>query len=111
MHRIGTNRAGKSPAAGCRKGTTAQAACLDEQDGYKLRRKHPMFVIELTNKCETRMICKVYAFVISAHGTAQGHGTIRLAAAAPGQPSKGTFTMKAKAMRGSSHSDRECRAL
>jgi hypothetical protein len=101
----------QEPPPVANKGTTVQAKCIDENDGYKRNGKQPMFVIELTNKCTRPMTCKVFAFITSARGIAQGHGTIKLAAAAPGQPTKGTFTMRAKGMGGNSQSDRECRAL
>jgi hypothetical protein len=100
---------GQEPPPAAEKGATAQASCIDEDDHYTRNGKQPMFVIELTNKCAQRMTCKVFAYVTSARGAVQGHGTIRLAAVAPGQPTKGNFTMKAKSMGGSSQSDRECR--
>jgi hypothetical protein len=87
------------------KGTTVQSKCIDENDGYIRRAGQPMFVIQLENKCEQRLTCKVYAYVTSAHGVSQGRGTIKLAA-----KSKGVFTMPAKAMGGNSQSDRQCRA-
>jgi hypothetical protein len=86
------------------KGTTVQENCIVENDGYARRGGKPMFVIQLENKCEQRLVCKVYAYVTSARGVVQGRGTIKLAA-----KSESSFTMPAKMMGGSSQSDRECR--
>jgi hypothetical protein len=93
------------------RGTTVQASCIDENDGYEMRGKQPMFVIELKNKCEKRMSCKVFAFITSAKGMAQGHGTIEMAPKSGGAAATGRFTMKAKMSGGNSQSTRECKAL
>lgn len=93
------------------KGTTIQAKCIEENDGYKMVGKHPMFVIELENKCAQRMLCKVFANVSSAKGNALGSGTLILAGKAKGPAAKKSFTMRVKMLGGSSQSTRECRAI
>ena len=92
-------------------GTTAQTKCIEENDHYKMNGKQPMFVIELTNKCEQRITCKVFAYITSAKGTAQGRGIILLAPKSAGALAKNSHTMKAKMVGGSSQSTRECRVL
>jgi hypothetical protein len=92
-------------------GTTVQADCIDENDGYVMRGKQPMFVIQLENKCERRLSCKVFAYVTSAKGVAQGHGTLTLAAKSAGAAAKKSFTMRAKMVSGNSQSMRECRVI
>jgi len=91
-------------------GTTAQIECIDEHDGYKAAGKTPNFVIELENKCDVRMTCRVYAYVTSPKGTALGHGTLVLAPKSAGAAAKKTFSMRVKMLSGNSQSTRECRA-
>jgi hypothetical protein len=92
-------------------GTTAQAKCIDENDGYITKGRRPTFVIQLENKCDVRMVCKVFANVSSAKGNALGRGTITLAPKSAGAKAKGTWTMPVKMRGGSSQSTRECRAI
>lgn len=91
-------------------GTTIQADCIDENDGYKASGKRPNFVIELENKCEVRMTCRVFAYVTSPKGTALGRGTIVLAPKSAGAAAKNSFSMRVKMMSGNSQSTRECHA-
>src|SRR5450755_3937448 len=99
---IAQNAPGQEPLPQADPGTTVQASGTDENDGYEMRGKQPMFVIELKNKCEQRMSCKVFAFITSAKGMAQGHGTIVLAAKSRGAAATGRFSMKSKMTGGSS---------
>lgn len=92
-------------------GTTIQANCLAENDTFTMRGKQPIFTIEMTNKCEQRMSCKVFVYINSAKGPVQGRGTIVMAAKSKGAAATGTFTMKAKTNGGSSQSTRECKAI
>ena len=92
-------------------GTTVQAKCIDENDHYKRSGKQPLFVIELANLCEQRMKCRVFAYVTSAKGAAQGRGTLVLAPKSQGAAAKKSYTMKVKMIGGSSQSTRECRAF
>jgi hypothetical protein len=102
---------GQEPPPVADAGTTAQANCINENDHYKMSGRQPMFVIELTNKCEQRITCKVFAYINSARGPAQGRGTIVLAPKSRGAAAKSTYTMKTKMVGGNSISDRECRPL
>ncbi len=92
-------------------GTTVQSKCIDEQDGYALKGKRPIFVIQLENKCDVRMVCKVFANVSSAKGNALDRGIIMLAAKSAGAKAKGTWALPVKMNGGNSQSTRECRAL
>lgn len=92
-------------------GTSGQSACISENDGYKMSGKTPTFVIELENKCEQRLKCRVFVYITSAKGPTQGRGTIVLAPKSRGAAAKGSYTMKAKMMGGSSQSARECRVF
>ncbi|HEY4141257.1 MAG TPA: hypothetical protein VGM57_07585 [Pseudolabrys sp.] len=93
------------------RGTTVQANCIDENDGYVTKSRRPAFAIQLENKCDVRMVCKVFANISSAKGNALGHGTIRLKSKSAGAKAKGTWTMPVKMKGGNSQSTRECRAI
>jgi hypothetical protein len=99
------------PPPAAEPGTGPQSNCIAENDGYQMRGKTPTFVIELENKCEQRMRCKVFVYITSAKGPAQGRGTIVLAPKSRGAPAKKSYTMRAKMIGGSSQSARECRVF
>ena len=73
-----------------------QAQCIEENDTFELRGKQPALVIALENKCETRMKCRVFAYVTSAKGVAQGQGTLRLAPKSQGAAAKKSYVMRVK---------------
>ena len=81
-------RAASEPPPKADAGTTVQAKCIDENDHYVRSGKQPLFVIELANLCEQRMKCRVFAYVTSAKGAAQGRGTIVLAPKSQGAAAK-----------------------
>jgi hypothetical protein len=92
-------------------GTTGQLKCISEEDHYVRLGQGVGFRIELTNKCEQRITCKVFVYITSAKGPAQGRGTIVLAPKSRGAAAKNSYTMKAKMNGGSSQSARECRVF
>jgi hypothetical protein len=92
-------------------GTTGQTQCISEDDHYVRLGKGFSFRIELTNKREQRIRCKVFVYITSAKGTSQGRATIVLAQKSRGPAATGTFTMKAKMNGGSTQSTRECRVF
>jgi hypothetical protein len=102
---------GQEPPPVADKGTTGQLNCISEDDHYVSLGKGVGFRIEMTNQCEQRIACKVFVYITSAKGAAQGRGTIVLAPKSRGAAAKGAYTMKAKMNGGSSQSTRECRAL
>ena len=101
---------GQIPPPAPKPGETAQDDCVTENDHYKMKGKTPTFTIELENKCEQRLTCKVFVFVTSAKGMAQGRGTLVLAPKSAGAAAKKIYSMKVKMIGGSSQSTRECRA-
>jgi hypothetical protein len=93
------------------KGTTAQPNCIDESSKYTKTGNQIFFVQTFKNKCETRMKCAVFAYLINARGTSQGHATLILAPKSAGEAATKSYTLKVKGAGGYSSSDRECRAL
>ena len=103
--------AGQEPPPKADEGTTAQLNCLADSGGFKRDRKQAVYTVELANKCEQRLKCRVDVFVISAKGTAQGHATLILAPKSKGAAAKKTYVMKVKMMGGMAQSSRECRVF
>jgi hypothetical protein len=106
-----TAATGQEPPPKADAGTTGQSKCIDENDHYKMRGKQPTLVIELANRCEQRLKCRVFAYVTSAKGAAQGRGTIVLAPRSQGEAAKKSYAMKVKMIGGSSQSARECKVF
>ena len=92
-------------------GSTVQAKCIEENSDFKMSGKHPAFVVELENKCEQRMKCRVDVNVSSAKGAAQGHETLMLGPKSSGAGSKKSYTLKVKMMGGMAQSSRSCQAI
>jgi hypothetical protein len=90
-------------------GTTSQLKCIYETDTFEMRGNRPSLVIALENKCEQRMRCRVFAYVTSAKGAAQGRGLLKLAPKSHGTAAKKAYVMRVKMLGGSSQSTRECR--
>jgi hypothetical protein len=97
------------PAPKAEAGTTAQSACIAENDGWVREGRGVGFAIELTNKCEQRLKCRVFAYVTSAKGAAQGNGTLVLAPASKGPAATKHWSMTVKMSGGSGQTARECR--
>ena len=105
------NAAGQEPEPKPEPGTTAQSACIAQDSTWVRQGRGIAFAIELTNKCELRLQCRVFAYVTSAKGAAQGHGTLRLAPKSKGAAATQRWSMKVKMSGGSAQSARECRVF
>jgi hypothetical protein len=90
-------------------GTTSQPKCIYETDTFEMHGNRPSLVIALENKCEQRITCRVFAYVTSAKGAAQGRGLLKLAPKSHGAAAKKAYVMRVKMLGGSSQSTRECR--
>jgi hypothetical protein len=102
---------GHEPPPVAEPGTTAQGACISENDGYEMRGNSPTFVITLENKCEQRLKCEIFASISSARGSAKGHTTMVLGAKSSGAAAKKSYAIKVKMIGGMSQSDRACKAI
>lgn len=63
------------------------------------------------NSCDMRLKCTVEVFVMGARGTAQGHGTLVLAAAPKGQTTRQTYVLKVKSAGGMANMSHSCKAI
>jgi hypothetical protein len=102
---------GQTPPPTAEPGATAQASCIDENDGYEMRDKQPTFVITLENKCEQRLSCQIFANISSARGSAKGKTTMVLGPKSSGAAAKKSYAIKVMMMGGMSQSDRACKAI
>ena len=91
-------------------GTTAQTACISQDTGWTRRGKTGIDLnVDLANRCAEPIDCRVFVYVTTAKGAAQGRGHLHLAGA--GEPrAKQRFTMRVPMAGGSVQSARECRA-
>jgi len=92
-------------------GTTAQAACIDETGDYETQGGKIIFIIGLKNKCDKRLRCEIFAYVVGAKGPSYGHTVTVLAAASNGAPTTRTYAMKVKAAGGTAQVSRQCRVF
>jgi len=86
-------------------------SCLKETDDYVTRGKTVLYVIGLTNSCDKRLRCEIFANVTGARGTALGHTIMTLGAAGSGPAAKQTYSMPVKAAGGMAQISRECKVL
>ena len=101
--------AAQAPPPVADKGTTSQSQCIADSGGFKMSDGSAVYTIELANKCEQRLRCRVYAYITSSKGPVQGHATIVLAPKSGGAAAKKSYVMKVKMMGGMAQSSRECR--
>lgn len=85
--------------------------CVVDSGGFRLSGKTPTYVMELENKCERRLPCKVAIYVTTAFGPAQGQGTLILAPHAAGEAARKSYAIKVKAMGGVAQGSRSCEVL
>jgi hypothetical protein len=92
-------------------GATAQGDCLTDNGGFKRQGNNAVYTVELENKCEQRLKCRVYVNVSSAKGSAQGQATLILAPHSRGAAARKSYVLKVKMLGGMAQSSRECRVL
>jgi hypothetical protein len=92
-------------------GEGPQAKCIAQKEGYIHRGKAIGYAIQLTNMCEQRMKCQVYAHLSNARGESRGHGTLVLAPTSKDAATTKTFEMKTSMDSGMAQLSRECKVL
>jgi hypothetical protein len=85
--------------------------CLRETGDYVTHGKTVDYVIGITNTCEKRMRCEIFANVTGARGTALGHTVMILGPAKNGNAAKKTYVMPVKSAGGIAQVSRECKVL
>jgi hypothetical protein len=93
------------------KGTTSQLNCVDQKSEYTKDAKGIFYVQTFANKCEARLTCKVFAYVLNSRGPSHGHATLVLAPKSAGEAATKRYALKVKGVGGFGTSDRECRVF
>ena len=111
---VAQNDAGQTPPKAepppvADKGTTAQYNCLDESEKHVASGRQLFYRITLTNKCEQRLKCAVFAYQVGSKGPSQGHGTLVLAPKSKGEAATQVYELRIKSMGGMGAWSRECR--
>jgi hypothetical protein len=102
---------GTPPSAGPQAAAPNLQDCLHETGDYVTHGKTVDYVIGITNTCEKRMRCEVFANVTGARGTALGHTVMVLGPAKNGNAAKRTYVMPVKCAGGIAQVSRECKVL
>lgn len=92
-------------------GVTAQTQCIDDSSGFQSKNGRNLFVISIANKCDKRLTCKIYAYVVTARGPASAKTTLILAPASADAVAKQTYAMRVKSPGGTAQISRECRVI
>jgi hypothetical protein len=103
--------AGQEPPPVADPGTTSQYNCISDEGKYIGHGKSVVYRIELTNKCEQRLKCRVFAYTISSKGPAHGNTTLILAPKSRGAAATQAYPLKVKAVGGLATVSRECRVF
>ena len=102
---------GASAAPGAPDGATDLQSCLQETGDYMTRGRTVTYVIGITNTCDRRLRCEIYANISGARGTSLGHTVMTLGPAGSGAAAQQTYTMRVKAEGGIAQVSRDCKAL
>ena len=92
-------------------GATAQLKCIAENNHYDRTGKTISYMIELENKCDKRMRCEVFVYVLQARGPSSGHAFMILGPKSKGAAAKKTYALKVKEVGGMAQVSRECRVF
>lgn len=108
---VGAGAQPAAPAPAPDPGTGAQPNCIVETGSYRQKGKSFEYEIALENKCERRLRCEVFAYVVQAKGPSSGRATLVLEPKSHGAGAKRTYAMTVKMVGGITQTTRECRAL
>jgi hypothetical protein len=85
--------------------------CLKETGDYVTRGGETLYVIGITNTCNARLRCTIFANVTGAKGSSLGHTVMTLGPAASGAAAEQTHTMRVKAAGGTAEVERDCKVF
>jgi hypothetical protein len=100
--------AAKPPAAAK---ADAVADCIGTDGEYQTKGQRISYVITLSNKCEKRLQCEVFAYVVGARGPSSGHAVLKLGAKSSGAAAKKSYAMNVKAAGGTAQISRDCKTF
>ena len=73
--------------------------------------KRISFLITLENKCEKRLKCEIFAYVIGAKGPSSGHAVLVLGAKSSGAAAKKSYAMRVNAAGGTAQVSHDCKTF
>ncbi|HEY1311480.1 MAG TPA: hypothetical protein VGF02_11070, partial [Pseudolabrys sp.] len=85
-----------------------QSACIGETDIFT-NDKGPHFSITLINKCEARLTCKVWGYIVTARGPTQGATVMHLAPKSAGAAASKTYLFRVKVAGGTAEVAHRCK--
>ena len=85
--------------------------CLQETGDYVTRGKAVFYLLGITNTCNARLRCMIYASVSGVRGTSLGHSVMILDPAGSGDGTKKTYDMRVRAAGGLAQVSRECKVF
>jgi hypothetical protein len=100
-----------APAEDAPKKEPTAKECIADGGGLKLYDNKPAFVIELSNTCEQRIRCKVFANVTTARDSKRAQTTMTLAPKSKGAKAKQAYAVRTHEMGGMAQVSRECKFL
>ena len=86
-------------------------SCLQETGDYVTRGGAVIYAIGITNTCDKRLRCEIFANISGARGSSTGHTIMTLGRASDRGAAKKTYEMPVKAAGGIAQVSRECRVL
>ncbi len=87
------------------------AKCVTNETDFKRAGDKAVFVIALTNACESRQSCTVSAYVVTAGGPSQGKATLLLAPASEGKAAQQSYALPVEGMGGMANVSQSCTTL
>ena len=85
-------------------------ACLQETGDYVTRGRTVFYVIAISNSCNARLRCEIFANVTGVRGTSLGH-TVMILGPAGSVAAKKSYDMRVKAAGGITQVSRECKVI
>jgi hypothetical protein len=85
-----------------------QKGCIGESDIF-VNEKGPHFSITLTNKCEAKLTCKVWGYIVTARGPTQGATVMHLAPKSAGAAASKAYVFRVRVAGGSAEVAHRCK--
>ncbi len=104
------NAPAQEPPPVADKGTTPQLNCVEENNKHMREGNHLFYRIAMSNKCEQRLKCRVFAAAYSSKGPSIGRATLVLAPKSQGAPAQ-IYDFKVKGAGGMTTASHECTVI
>jgi hypothetical protein len=85
--------------------------CVTDEGGFRQQGNKALYVIALSNACETRQHCAVSAYIITSDGPKQGRATLTLEPKSHGKAARASYSLPLKSAGGMANVSRSCKAI